>query len=500
MKNNKISSEDLIKIIEIGYDNLEDFLNGLMLENDFPIDLKKKCIFRGVSNYKYELIPNALRKEKDGNYVICRYIHQNLTKDYHSTNFKDIGCDNKELTLELQFKREFFILFRFLDWADKSGLKVPVGMGIRKLLHSNINHPLKNHWPKSKYYEVIALAQHYNLPTCVFDWLYNYKISLYFSVKDVLYKNKCEITDGVLWAFNYKHFEKESEYVIEEGIKEEEKPQLRFYRPQYFHNSNIKAQKGLFTFLINDENTFNPNEIKPLDKFVCDMVIEDGGLKKYDSEIDLHGIENFTLEKDEKIFYKFIIKKECKATILEKLYSNYYSEEYLFPGYRGVADAMKNWATLQDIIKKKIMFICTRNTCRSVMAEVIFKQMNEENDNIEVYSSGIKIKNRKYPSGTIQVCNNHGIDISKHEVAYFKDSNIKDMDLVLTFEKSHKEKILTYCPNVEVYTINEFIDEDSLDIKDPYGKNYNAYEKCFNEIYHVLKKVNEVCEEKFIIH
>ena len=98
---------------------------------------EKEMYFRGVSNIDYELIPNALRKNNDdGKYVLCDYINSNISIDHHSANFKDIECDdNEKLTLELQYKREFFVLFRFLDWADKSGLKIPASRKVRKLLH-----------------------------------------------------------------------------------------------------------------------------------------------------------------------------------------------------------------------------------------------------------------------------------------------------------------------------------------------------------------------------
>lgn len=349
-KNKEITDNDLIEEITIGVNDVENFVNGFTLEKGFPVNLKEHCIFRGVSNESYNLIPNALRKENN-KYVICKYIHKNASKDNHSAIVEDIECDGKELTLELQYKREFFILFRFLDWADMSGLKVPEDRQIRKLLHSYINHPFEGYWPQSRFYEVIALAQHYGLPTCALDWSYNYKVALYFAVKNILKKDKSKC---VLWAFNYKYFEKESKFVIKKGIEDEDKPQLRFYRPQYYYNDNLKAQKGLFTFLINDENTFNPDEIKPLDEFVCDMVKESAD-KNVNSEIviKLSGIKEFTLQKNERIFYKFIIEGDAKEKILEKLYSGHYSEEYLFPGYKGVADAMKNWADLQNLKEDK---------------------------------------------------------------------------------------------------------------------------------------------------
>lgn len=343
--------DDLVEEIVLLPEDLKKVKDGRHPNGKkFPIDLKENCIFRGVSNTKHDLVPKALRADDDGNYEICKYLNSN-TVEYHSVSFRDIGCGNgNELTLQLQYKRELFILFRFLDWADKSGLKIPVSMSVRKLLHSNINH-FPGYWPKSEFYEVISLAQHYGLPTCALDWSYDYKVALYFAVKNIL---KDDDADCVLWAFNYKYFEKYSTFVVEEGLKSQNEPQLRFYRPRYYNNSNLKAQKGLFTFLINKSETFNKHSFESLDKIVCNMV--QGGIynKNSNSEIEIGicGIEKFTLKENERIFYKFVIPGECKYKILKELYADGYSEEYLFPGYWGVAEAMKNRAEFYRIKDK----------------------------------------------------------------------------------------------------------------------------------------------------
>lgn len=120
------------------------------------------------------------------------------------------------------------------------------------------------------------------------------------------------------------------------------------------------------------------------------------------------------------------------------------------------------------------------------MAEAIFKLMVE--DDVEVYSCGILAKNGKAPSkNTLSVCQAHGIDISNHRATYFKDAKIDEMDMVLTLEQHHKEKIKIYYPNVETYTVKEFIREYPLDIPDPVGGNYLAYDACFREICRALK-------------
>ena len=57
----------------------------------------------------------------------------------------------------------------------------------------------------------------------------------------------------------------------------------------------------------------------------------------------------------------------------------------------------------------KIMFVCTANTCRSAMAEAIFKQMVDD----EIYSCGTHaITGSHVSQHTLDVCAGHGIDIS----------------------------------------------------------------------------------------
>ncbi|WP_407375870.1 hypothetical protein [Methanobrevibacter sp.] len=140
----------------------------------------------------------------------------------------------------------------------------------------------------------------------------------------------------------------------------------------------------------------------------------------------------------------------------------------------------------------RIMFVCTANTSRSAMAEAIFKKMCSD---VEVCSSGIGMFERKIPSKTtVEVCRSHGIDITNHTATYFRDSDIAEMDLVLTFEMYHKNKIEIYYPDLKVCTIRQFIGEYPYDINDPAGGDFNAYDACFNEICRVLKKVrSKIC-------
>lgn len=79
--------------------------------------------------------------------------------------------------------------------------------------------------------------------------------------------------------------------------------------------------------------------------------------------------------------------------------------------------------------KKKILFVCVENSCRSQMAEAFAKYMGK--DMLEAYSAGSK------PSGTInpsaiQVMQESGIDISKQESKGFDELSVKKFDYVIT--------------------------------------------------------------------
>lgn len=139
--------------------------------------------------------------------------------------------------------------------------------------------------------------------------------------------------------------------------------------------------------------------------------------------------------------------------------------------------------------KMKIMFVCAGNTSRSAMAEAIFKKIYDE---AEVYSSGvIAVTGMKSSQKTIDVCKSHGIDLSKHRATNFKDSNIEEMDLILTFEQSHISNIHMFYPDLELRTIKQFIGEYPIDINDPVGGSYELYDACFCEICRILKKLSK---------
>ena len=366
-----VNFEDFIEIIKIkSYEELIEKLQGK------SPNFRENYIFRGLGSSKYELIPSALRKDENGNYMINNYIdskfcvyeltsaadHFRRCKIPYET-YKKLNEEGKTILLnknskemkdntpaqcwvksenEIQYKRELYVLLKFLNWADKSGLKISTTPTIRRLIHETIEFkPPKNKWPNLDFFEIISLAQHYGLPTQAMDWSYDYKSSLYFATNNILHNNT---DDCVLWAFNYKLFE--NSYIP--GHPHPYK--LQFYRPEYNSNKNLMGQKGLFTFIISENYNFDR---RPLDQIIIEDVINNIDPKaKIKNYVKLYGLNDFIIPHNEKIFYKFIIPGDLKHYILNELYLEGYSEENLFPGYSGVVQSIKNRVRLEEYVNE----------------------------------------------------------------------------------------------------------------------------------------------------
>lgn len=85
-------------------------------------------------------------------------------------------------------------------------------------------------------------------------------------------------------------------------------------------------------------------------------------------------------------------------------------------------------------MKKKILILCTGNSCRSQMAEGFLKSFD---DNLEVYSAGTKPAEKVNPNA-VQVMKEVGIDISNN---YPKD--------VEQFVNQSFDYVITVCDNAK---------------------------------------------------
>ncbi len=155
-------------------------------------------------------------------------------------------------------------------------------------------------------------------------------------------------------------------------------------------------------------------------------------------------------------------------------------------------------ADIDGVIKKKtILFVCTGNSCRSVMAEYLLKSLTRGREDIEVLSAGTGVFLRTSASHeTVFILKEEGIDASGHFSQPIHTVLLKKSDLIFVMTRTHRQQVLERVPEVEkrVYLLREFADnpcgfQADLDVPDPIGQPHYAYKQCFALIKEAMNKI-----------
>jgi len=141
---------------------------------------------------------------------------------------------------------------------------------------------------------------------------------------------------------------------------------------------------------------------------------------------------------------------------------------------------------------RSVLFVCTGNSCRSVMAEGFLKErlVSLKKADIEVHSAGVRALGGMSPTEeTVEVMREEGIDISGIRSKNVTVDMIKSSDLILVMEPLHKDEILNVVPAAakKTYLLKEYgnsskIDSGSFSVQDPIGKPMEYYRACRDEI------------------
>ena len=150
---------------------------------------------------------------------------------------------------------------------------------------------------------------------------------------------------------------------------------------------------------------------------------------------------------------------------------------------------------------KKILFVCTGNSCRSVMAEALLNQWAASvPGRFQAGSAGISAVDG-FPASpeTIKVLKEEaGIDASKHRSRRLTQEMILNADHIYVMESMHREWILGMAPMSakKISLLTEYCSEDDycknrMDVPDPIRMSDNFYKNVFAVIRTCIERIGE---------
>ncbi|HWB13541.1 MAG TPA: Sua5/YciO/YrdC/YwlC family protein [Pirellulales bacterium] len=147
--------------------------------------------------------------------------------------------------------------------------------------------------------------------------------------------------------------------------------------------------------------------------------------------------------------------------------------------------------TLKRLASVIVLFVCTGNTCRSPMAEGLFRHLlasrlggkpsELEERGAIVMSAGIAaMLGGRAATEAVKVLTPMGIDLTAHESQPLTDQLVRHADVILAMTRSHRQAILAEWPSAAERV--KLLSHEGIDVPDPVGGPTELYERCLAQM------------------
>jgi protein-tyrosine phosphatase len=159
--------------------------------------------------------------------------------------------------------------------------------------------------------------------------------------------------------------------------------------------------------------------------------------------------------------------------------------------------------TIRRMTSQIFVFVCTGNTCRSPLAEGLFRKLLSErlqcsedeliDHGFLVTSAGLAAAHGAAASQeSVSVAAEHGVDLRAHESQPVTEQLLDQADRVFAMTGRHRDSLLAIRPDL-AETV-ELLARDDSDVPDPIGFGVNEYRACEKKIERHVRDIVEGIE------
>lgn len=140
---------------------------------------------------------------------------------------------------------------------------------------------------------------------------------------------------------------------------------------------------------------------------------------------------------------------------------------------------------------KKVIFVSTGGTCRSILAKAIYRSIND-NENIEIMSRGLVVLFEEPANPkAVAIAKSKGLSIEDEKSEQLSMEDFGDDTLIIVMTDLLKKKIYEdFSDAVNVYSIREFTGE-AIDVEANYGGELTDYGSQFEYLEKLTAEVKD---------
>lgn len=135
---------------------------------------------------------------------------------------------------------------------------------------------------------------------------------------------------------------------------------------------------------------------------------------------------------------------------------------------------------------RRVLIVCSGNTCRSPMAAALLSRALEENGaaGIHVASAGTGAwEGAPASEGAYLVLLENGVDLSHHRAQVLTGELVSEADVILTMSRAHLARVRELGGGGRAHLLAEYAGAGGeAELSDPYGGDLDAYRETYRRL------------------